>query len=81
LGVLFRRFVLIVTSLLSLLFIGLWMERDLLAVSLDELERRAKHCEREFDRFDIELYRAIRADMPPRSIPARIDRRRSSTLI
>ena len=77
----FRRLMLLVTSLLTLLFVGLWMDRSLWAVSMDGLERLARHCEREFDRLDIELYRAIRADMPPRSIPARIDRRRSSTLI
>jgi hypothetical protein len=65
----FRRFVLIVTSLLTMLFVGLWIERSLRTVSLDELERRAKHCEREFDRLDIELYRAIRAESSPAEYP------------
>jgi hypothetical protein len=58
----FRRLVLIVTTLLTVLFVGLWIERSLRTVSLDKLKLQVETARKAFNEIDDELYHAIRAE-------------------
>ena len=58
----FRRIVLITSSVLLLAVLGLWVERNVRSVSLDNLKVVVDECRREFDRIDNEVYAASHAE-------------------
>jgi hypothetical protein len=58
----FRRFVLIVTSLMTLLVVGVWIERLVRLNSVDRLEKKAEECRHRYDELVTEWQRAQTAE-------------------